>query len=89
MFGNTYVKGKDLVKKYTGDIFIRQPNNYKDILDFDTSIDDLMREQKLESLFNEFLVPFTHKALTRVGIKELATEQKIFLLPAVKEQLGA
>jgi len=87
MFGNNYVKGKDLVKKHTGDIFTRQPNNYKDVLDFDTSMDDVKRKEKVENLFSEFIVPFTNKALSRLGLKELAKQEKIFLLPAVKEEL--
>lgn len=87
MFGNNYTKSKDLVKKHTGDIFTRQPNNYKDVLDFDTSMDDVKRKERLESLFSEFIIPFTNKALTRAGIKELAEQEKIFLLPAVKEEL--
>ena len=87
VFGNTYVKGKDLVKKHPGDIFTRQPDNYKDVLDFDAAMEDAKRKERLENLFNEFIVPFTSKALTRLGIKELAEQDKVFLLPAVKEEL--
>jgi hypothetical protein len=87
MFGNTYVKGKDLVKKHTGDIFTRQPNNYKDVFDFDTSMDDDKRKQRLEELFREFIKPFTDKALSRKGLKELEAQEKVFLLPAVKAEL--
>lgn len=76
-----------MVKKLPGDIFTRQPDNYKDVLDFDTVMDDAKRKERLENLFNEFIVPFTAKALTRLGIKELAEQDKIFLLPAVKEEL--
>ena len=87
MFGNAYVKSKDLVKKHTGDIFTRQPNNYKDVFDFDKSMDDNNRKRKLEELFSEFIKPFTDKALSRKGLKELEAQEKIFLLPAVKEDL--
>src|SRR5690606_6706715 len=51
MFGNKYAKSKDLVKKHTGDIFTRQPNKYKDVLDFETSMVDEKRMEKLEQLF--------------------------------------
>ena len=88
MFGIKYTKSKDLVKKHTGDIFTRQPDGYKNILDFDIPMDNEKREEKLESFFNEFIVPFTNKALSRIGLKELAKQEKIFLLPAVKEELG-
>ncbi len=88
MFGNTYVKGKDLVKKHTGDVFARQPDNYKDVFDFEKSMDDSSRKNRLEELFNEFINPFTDKALSRKGLIELETQKKIFLLPAVKEELA-
>lgn len=88
MFGNNYTINKDLVKKNTGNIFTRQPNEYKDVLDFDVSLDDNIRKQRLEGLFREFIVPITDRALSRQGLKELATQGKIVLLPAVKQQLG-
>lgn len=87
MFGNKYVKSKDLVKKHIGDIFMRQPNKYKDVLNFDTPMDDEKRKEKLEQLFNEFIVPFTDNTLSKSGIKELADKGEIYILPAVKEEL--
>lgn len=87
MFGNTYTKNKDLVKKHTGDIFTRQPNEYKDTFDFDVSMDETKRKDKLENLFNEFVIPLTQKSLSRQGLKELAQQEKIFILPAVKKDL--
>ncbi len=44
------------------------------------------KNRKLESLFREFIVPFTDLALSRLGLRELAKEEKS-LLPAVKEGL--
>ncbi|MGB4415558.1 MAG: DUF4304 domain-containing protein [Paludibacter sp.] len=88
MFGNAYVKGKDLVKKEIGDTFTRQPDNYKDVFDFDISMDDDKRKQKLEELFSAFIKPFANKALSRKGLKELGDQEKIFLLPAVKAELA-
>jgi Domain of unknown function (DUF4304) len=88
MFGNRYTKSKDLVKRHTGDIFTRQPNEYKDVLDFDTSMNFDRRKDKLEVLFSEFIVPFTDKSLSRLGLKELAEQEKIFLLSAVKKELA-
>jgi hypothetical protein len=87
LFGKKYVINKELVKKDTGDIFIRQPNEYKEVFDFDKQIDDDLRKGKLEELFKKFIVPFTEKALTIKGIKELAQKEEIFLLPAVKEEI--
>lgn len=88
LFSKKYIKSKELVKKDPGHIFTRQPNNYKDLLDFDISMSNVQREDKLKCLFSEFIVPFTNKALTRIGIKELAQQGEIILLPAVKEELA-
>jgi hypothetical protein len=87
IFGNHYTKNKNLVKKDTGDIFTRQPNNYRDVLDFDVSMDDRERNDKLETLFTEFIIPLTNKALSKEGIKELIEQEKIFILPSVKKEL--
>lgn len=88
MFGNNYTRNKDLVKKDTGDIFRRQPPEYKDVLDFDTPVDDEKRRERLAKLFSEFIVPFTNRALSKFGIKELAEKGEITLLPAVKKELA-
>jgi Domain of unknown function (DUF4304) len=88
MFGNAYIKNKDLVKRDIGDIFTRQPNSFKDALDFDTSMEDSKRQERLEKLFSEFIVPFTTGALSKTGIRELADKGEIFLLPAVKQELA-
>ena len=50
-------------------------------------MDDVNSLEQLTSLFREFIVPFTDLALSRLGLRELAKEGKIFLLPAVKEGL--
>lgn len=86
-FGSHYVRNKDLVKKDIGDIFTRQPSEYRDVLDFDEPMDDENRKEKLEKLFNEFIAPFTDKALSKSGIKELAHKGVITLLPAVQKEL--
>jgi hypothetical protein len=88
MFGNSYTRNKDLVKKDTGDIFRRQPPEYKDVLDFDTPLDDEKRKERLAKLFSEFIAPFTNRALSKLGIKELAETGEITLLPAVKKELA-
>lgn len=87
IFGNTYVKDQDLMRKHIGDIFTRQPKEYKDVFDFEISIDGDKRKRELEELFSEFIRPFTDKALSRHGLKELAAQEKIFLLPAIKMEL--
>lgn len=88
MFGKIHSKSKDLVKKEIGTVFTRQPKAFKDALDFDVPISDVKRKKRLEDLFKEFIVPFIDKALSREGLRELAQQEEIFLLPAVKQQLG-
>jgi hypothetical protein len=87
MFGNTYSISKDLVKKESGDVFRGEPPNYEGVFNFDEPMDDEMRKERLAKLFSEFIVPFTDKALSRQGLKELAAKEEVFLLPAVKVQL--
>jgi hypothetical protein len=87
-FGNKYSISKDLVKRHGGNVFRGQPPQYKDVFNFDVSIDDDKRKQRLEELFSEFIEPFTNKALSKSGIRELADKGQLFLLPAVKEGLG-
>ena len=70
LFGKLYIKGKDLVKKDTGDIFIRQPNDYKELFDLDNKISDSEREIMLDELFNVFIVPFTSQMLSKNSIRK-------------------
>lgn len=87
VFGKIYTKSKDLVKKDIGDIFIGEPREFKTALDLETLMDVKEREQKLQSLFKDFLVPFSEKALTKQGINELVEQGEIDLLPPVKVEL--
>jgi hypothetical protein len=87
VFGKTYIKSKDLVKKDVGHIRNGEPQEYKDVFDFDRQVEDLKRKERLEKLFQNHIVPFTDKALSRLGIRELANKGEILLLPAVKQEL--
>jgi hypothetical protein len=84
IFGKKYSMSKNLVKSDTGDIFRRQPFEFSPALDFDKSIDDEKRQKYIESLFDAFLIPFTHKALSRSGLRELAEKQKSRYCPPSK-----
>jgi len=88
LFGSSYVTDKNLVKKHAGDVFTRQPDNYRDVLDFDILINDEERRENLNQLFSEYIVPVTNKALSRIGLKELDEIKTIYLLPAVREELS-
>ena len=87
MFGNTYTKSKDLLKKGTGDVFTRPSNQFRDALNLDGPTDQLERERKLAALFTEFVVPIATQARTRSGLRALGVSGKVFLLPAVESEL--
>ena len=53
----------------------------------DVQMTDEERIKNTQKLFNEFVIPFVQKALFIRGIKELEQEKKIFILPAVKQEL--
>ncbi|MDE3046707.1 MAG: DUF4304 domain-containing protein [Verrucomicrobiota bacterium] len=85
-FGNRYFKDKSLLRDI-GDIFRGEPKEFEAALNLEQQMEDEERTQKLESLFQNFIVPFSEKALTKHGIYELAEKEEIYLLPAVKEEL--
>jgi len=87
-FGHSYTVSKALVKSDIGTVFRRQPTAYNSIFDLDQPLNDLTRKQRLSDLFADFIIPFTNKALTRNGLKELVRAGEITLLPAVKQDLG-
>jgi len=87
LFGKHYVTSKDLVKKETGDVFLRAPDTFQDTFDLDKQINRTERAQWLRSLFEEFIVPLTIQALTRSGLLKLGESGTVLLLPAVQNEL--
>lgn len=85
-FKRIYIPNKELIKSSMG--HITNQIRDKEILEFDTSIGEEKRNEDLAKLFSEFIVPFTDKALSKSGIRELADKGEITLLPAVKEELA-
>jgi hypothetical protein len=87
IFEKKYKVNKEIVKNDTGDIFRRQPQEYKSL--FWVNENSKISEKKEEILlfFKNFLSPFANKSLDKNGIIQLSTNGDIFLLPAVKEFL--
>lgn len=88
VFDRTYLPSKDLIKSSMGHVNSSETKDYKNVFDFDEPMDDSIRKERLEELFQNHIVPFTDKTLSKSGIRELADKGEIFLLPAVKEELA-
>jgi hypothetical protein len=87
-FGNHYnIKDKSLLRN-VGNFCSRTPKQFDAALDLEQEMEDAERTQRLESLFQDFVAPFSEKALTIHGINELIEKEELYLLPAVKEELA-
>lgn len=82
-----FSKSKELIKD-VGMISSIQPKKYDELFNLENDMLDEKRKCGLENFFQNYLKPFSEKALTRSGIKELVDEGEIGLFPAVKEELG-
>jgi hypothetical protein len=87
-FSMSYTPNKELIKSSCGHITKNENPEYKNSLDLDISMDDNSRIEQLENLFQRQIMPFMDKALSKIGITELAQNSEIYLLPAVKKELG-
>ncbi len=88
VFEKTYLPTKYLIKSSMGHVNSSETNDYKNVFDFDESMDDNLRIEQLKELFRNHIIPFTNKASSKAGIRELADKGDIFLLPAIKEELA-
>lgn len=88
VFGQTYTKSKELVKKDIGTFMLGEPEQFKAVFDFDKEMQEEVRVKRLEDLFSSYLVPVVNQASTKEGVKELVRQEEVFLPPAVKEELG-
>ncbi|WP_353151445.1 DUF4304 domain-containing protein [Chryseobacterium sp.] len=87
VFDRTYKPDKDLIQQSLGHVNGSETENYKEVLNFDNTIEDEVRILKLNELFKNHIVPFTTKTSTRLGIQELESTGKVFILPLVKVEL--
>jgi|LauGreDrversion4_2_1035121.scaffolds.fasta_scaffold326721_1 hypothetical protein len=86
-FNRTYTIDRKLIKSSMGHVTTNETSNYTAVLDINEPMDDSVRKELLGELYQNHIVPLTDRALTRNGIKELAKNGEIFLLPAVKREL--
>jgi hypothetical protein len=88
VFQDAYLPNKKLMIETGGHVDSCEPKEFRHVFDLDEQIDDNLRQELLNKLFISHIVPFTNKALSKEGIKELADTGEVFLLPAVKKELG-
>ena len=79
---------KEWTKHDISHVLISERPEDRVLLNLEIDMDDSVRIQKLETLFRDYTVTITEKALTRKGLTELYAKDKIFLLPAIKQELG-
>lgn len=89
LFGQRHLDSPKLAKN-TGDIFRRHPPAFADVFNLENKFSDEVRDARMHELFRDVIGPMSHRLLSRVGIGQLAKEKpdEIFLLPAVKKELG-
>lgn len=87
IFETTYSINKKLVKVDCGDVFLRPPKEYEELLNLDSKIATEERRRGIHGLFVDFILPMAREASTRKGIKLLSETGMIDLLPAVKKEL--
>ena len=54
----------------------------------DIAMSDEERIALLRTVFEERIIPFTERCLSKLGIIEMFQKGDIYLLPAVREELG-
>ena len=86
VFDNLYDIEKKLIKD-TGNIFRREPLEFKSVFDLDSNLSESERKNELEKLFNNFIYPITEISKEIKSILEYAKTDEIYILPAVKEEL--
>ncbi len=88
LFGRTYARDKNTVKKDIGDVFTRQPKKYGSAFNLEEPLADAERVAKLRELFELFIAPIALGCATKEGILDLAARGGFFsVLPAVHEEL--
>jgi hypothetical protein len=87
-YGQRFNKDKEWVKHDVADLMLGIGKEYDDLFDLEKEIKEEERVERLGELFSNVINQMTDKALTRNGIIELYKRNDLFLLPAVKKELG-
>ena len=88
-FGRKHSANRYLMKElYYGDVSQQITGSPIFDLSKDVSMSDEERIKKLKTTFSDFVVPFTEQVLSKVGIIKMFEEKRIYLTPAVRDELG-
>jgi len=87
IFGKNYILSRELVNNDVGDIFRRSPKDFDQVFYLGTDLPDCVRVEHLKVFVDDFLCGFVQQASTVNGVKSLAEQGELVLLPAVKAAL--
>lgn len=87
-FGHTFKKEKEWVKHDIAHVMLGPGKEFADLFDLEKQMDDSERFKNLEVLFSTNIHRLVENALSRDGLIELYKTGDIFLLPAIKTELG-
>ncbi len=80
---------KKLVKNLSGDIFRRQPEEYRNAFDLDAALTDSDRRSLIDRMFGELVDRIVSASTDPAGILRLRDEGVIYLLPMAEARLRA
>ncbi len=87
-FGREFEKNKEWVKHDIANILVGPSKEFDDLFDLEKEMSKDDRTKLMERLFSTDIQCLTEKLLYRDGIIELYKTGQIFLLPAIKVELG-
>ena len=86
VFGRHSISKVD-VQSDVANIRVSIPDEYRDVFDLETNLDENTRKAMLEKLFETYVVPLTDKALSLEGIEELVNKGQLWADTVIKEEL--
>jgi hypothetical protein len=78
---------KKLVKSLSGDIFRRQPEEYREAFDLDAVVSAAGRKDLLDRMFTELVDRMVSASASPAGILRLRDEGVVYLLPTAEARL--
>lgn len=86
VFGRHSISKVD-IQSDVANIRVSIPDEYRDVLDLETSLNGNTRKAMLEKLFETYVIPLTDKVLTLEGIEELINKGQLWADTVIKEEL--